>query len=221
MAWSRDGSRFAYGSNQEGPHNIYLRTLGQGEEEQIVSSEFSDIPMSFSPNDEVLLFYRVQGGGRDIWELRFGQEPQPILETDANERAPTFSPSGEFFAYVSDRLGQDEVFVRRYPDTGQLWKISSNGGAEPVWRSDGRELYYRVEDRFMAVAVDPEFASEPGLPQVVFEGQYMKDPFGNALYDVSPDGQRFIVVRGSEAFSSKIDVTLNWFEELRRLAPRD
>ena len=109
-----------------------------------------------------------------------------------------------------------------YPGPGGKWQISTEGGREPAWNPNGRELFYRTGDKMMAV----DIATKPGLtvgkPRMLFEGQYVPAPGSSPNYDVSPDGQRFLMLKhgeAGEAVPTQINVVLNWFEELKRRVP--
>jgi dipeptidyl aminopeptidase/acylaminoacyl peptidase len=189
----------------------------------LTTSEYLQAPNSWSPDGQLLAFIVVNPTtGRDIWVLRFSdRKAQPFLQTPLNETAPRFSPDGRWLAYVSsDESGRDEIYVQPYPGTGK-WQISTEGGTEPLWNRNGRELFYRSGDKMMGVEIttQPEFSA--GTPKALFEGRYQPSPILNN-YDVSPDGQRFLMLKPSEtreAAPTQINVVLNWFEELKRRVP--
>jgi len=132
-----------------------------------------------------------------------------------------FSPGGEWIAYVSDESGRSEVYVRPYPPAaGAQWRLSSSGGREPMWSPDGTELFYRVQNKMMAVAVQTRPSFSHGTPEELFEGEYMSRSYVSA-YDVHSDGDRFLMVASGPAQSQQIHVVLNWSEELKRLVPTE
>ena len=136
------------------------------------------------------------------------------------ERAPRFSPDGRFLAYVSDVSGREEVYIRPYSGTGRETLVSADGGIEPVWSRDGRELFYRRERQMLAVPVDTTDELRVGDPQVLFEGRYLYSAIGWGLphYDVSLDGEKFLIVKEDEELArNKIRIVQNWFEELEQL----
>ena len=155
--------------------------------------------------------------GEKTWE--------PLLQSEANESAPALAPNGEWIAYVSDQTGRSEIYVQRFPDLGDRQLISSEGGMEPVWSLDGHELFYRDGQRVMSITVEWEPVFTPSTPEVVFEGPYSAPIPGIRDYDVSPDGQNFLMVKpGGLAGSgtgetTNLVVIQNWFEELKRLVP--
>jgi hypothetical protein len=126
-------------------------------------------------------------------------------------------------AYTSLESGRAEVYVQPFPGPGGKWQISTEGGTEPVWNPNGRELFYRQGDRMMAVDVVTQPALTASKPKLLFEGPYLLSAGNLPAYDVSRDGQRFLMVEESqeEQPPTQINVVLNWFEELKRLAPAE
>jgi len=144
--------------------------------------------------------------GRDIWFFDVeSQESRPYLVTQYNERAPRISPHGRWLAYISNETGLDEVYVESLPERSRKWTISTDGGTEPVWSRDGRELFY--------VVLGAEFSA--GKPRPLFEGRFDVGVIGNPDYDVTADGQRFLMLKRSEASAPvKLHVVLNWAQAL-------
>ena len=160
--------------------------------------------------------------GFDLWVLRLSdRKALPFLRTSANESAPKLSPDGRWLAYSSDESGRWEIYVQPYPGPGGKWQISTDGGMEPVWNRNGRELFYRNGNKMMAVEVTTQPAFSAGKPKVLFEGAYLPTPATFPNYDVSPDGRRFLMLKaaGQEQAATQINVVLNWFEELKRRVP--
>ena len=206
--WTPDGERITYKSSD----NIYwTRADGSSEPEPLLIREAEQIPVSWSPNGEVLAFVQRTPAGSDIWMLRPGEEPQPFLERPFNEFTPTFSPDGRSLAYVSNESGRNEVYVRSFPGPGTKWTISSDGGTEPVWARDGRELFYRNNDIMMAVSVQTGNDISPGVPVALFEHRSPLSPPNVAEYTVTRDG-RFIMLQGggSRFALTRLNVILNW-----------
>ncbi len=184
-----------------------------------------------SPDGQRLFFTQAETNISNIWVLPLAgkQQPQQVLKTRFNENYPAPSPDGQWLAYVSDESGRAEVYVQPYPGPGAKVSISANGGTGPAWRADGRELYYQEpivvagapEYKMMAVAVtaQPSFTAEK--PRMLFQ-----TPFGYAAnvrgYDVTPDGQRFLMVQPKDTTPIKpaeMILVQNWFEELKRRVP--
>ena len=150
------------------------------------------------------------------------RKAQPFIRTPFNESAPQFSHDGRLVAYYSDESGRSEIYVQPYPGPGGKWQISTDGGTEPVWNPNGRELFYRSGDKMMAVDISTQPSFAAGKPHMLFEGSYAPTPLTFPNYDVSADGQRFLMLKPAgqaQAAATHINVVLNWFEELKRLVP--
>jgi serine/threonine protein kinase len=227
--WTRDGQRIVFISNKEGPRNIFSKLAdGSGGLERLTTSENLDIPGSFSPDGQVLAFAEIDPHtGYDIWTLRLkgssaeteqSRKPQPFLKTSFNENVPQFSPDGHWLAYVSDESGRYEIYVVPYPGPGGKWQISTEGGREPLWNRNGRELFYRSGNKMMAVDINTRMGFSAGTPKMLFEGPYQSLSTSTPNYDVSADGQRFLMLKSTEQ-PAQINVVLNWFEELKQKVP--
>ena len=222
--WSPDGMTLALGLGSL----FDIHTIpadGSGAAEPLVMSDDISIPGSWSPDGQELLYYEVSSGqtGRDIWKATVGGGAEQILATSADESAPRLSPDGQWLAYVSDQSGIRRVYVQAYPPGGEVIPISTGQGTEPIWSRDGRELFYRDADQMLSVQVtiDSGFTAAP--PQVLFTGSYARDASQGGIpnYDVSQDGQRFLMVRNTGGAPSALVVVQNWLEELKRLVPGD
>jgi serine/threonine-protein kinase len=231
--WTPDGKRIAFESNKEGPVNIFWQLAdGSGGLERLTTSEYSRFPISWSPDGQLLAFVEINPiTGRDIWVLQLGdpsagsgqvRKAQPFLHTRFDEAVPRFSPDGHWLAYISDESGRFEIYVQAYPGPGGKWQISTEGGTESVWNPNGKELFYRSGDKMMAVEIATQPSFSVGKPRMLFEGRYGPPPVPIPNYDVSPDGQRFLMLKPSEtteAAPTQINVVLNWFEELKQKVP--
>jgi Tol biopolymer transport system component len=223
--WTPDGKRIAFNSNKEGPLNIFWQLAdGSGGLERLTTGEYPQAPSSWSPDGQLLAFIEVNPTtGVDIWVLRLSdRKAQPFLRTPFNETTPRFSPDSHWLAYISDESGRFEVYVQPYPGPGGKWQISTEGGTEPIWNPNGRELFYRSSDKIMAVEITTQPSFSAGKSKAVVEGPYLPTPATLSNYDVSPDGQRFLMLKPSEsaeAAPTQINVVLNWFEELKQKVP--
>ena len=223
--WTPDGKRIAFQSNREGPLNLFWQLAdGSGGLERLTTGEYTQAANSWSPDGQLLAFVEVNPDtGYDIWMLRLGDhKAQPFIQTPGNESAPRFSPDGRWLGYISDDSGSRQVYVQPFPGPGGKYQISTEGGTEPVWNPNGRELFYRSGDKMMSVDITTQPSFSVGKPKVLFEGPYEATPATFPYYDVSPDGQRFLMlkpVESAETASTQINVVLNWFEELKQKVP--
>jgi serine/threonine protein kinase len=222
--WTPDSERITFNSDRDGgAFNIFWKTVdGSGDAELLHSSQYQIAPFSCSPNGKLLTFMEFHPTtGSDIWVLPLegDREPELVVGTEYAEWGPVFSSDGRWIAYTSDKDGKYQVYVQPYPAMDRAWQISDDFGEEPVWSTNGDELFYRNGDKWMVVSISTESEFTPGPPQVLFEGPYINVP--GLSYDVSPDAQRFLVLQPEYDDSDvrELHVVLNWFEELKRLAP--
>jgi serine/threonine-protein kinase len=227
--WTPDGERIAFSDFESGTGNLAWRVAdGSAPKELLAESPNSRYATSFTPDGAQLIF-REEGRptGLDLMVLTLDgdTQPEPLIATPANELNGEISPDGRWLAYKSNASGQDEVYVRPFPNVNDgLWQISTNGGMQPVWVRGERELLYRERDgAVMSVPVEFEPTFLPGTPTRLIEGLYYSGGPGRS-YDVSPDGRRLLMItRGDESGGTSqaptIVVVQNWFEELMRLVP--
>ena len=223
--WSPDGKMIAFQARKEGSTEIYWQRVdGTGGPERLATSELPFVPMSWSPDGQTLAFIEVNPEtGFDLWVMSVkDRKPQLFLRTPFNESVPRFSPDGHWMAYLSNESGRNEIYVRPFPGPGAKLQISVDGGTEPAWNPTGRELFFRDGDKMMVVEIALQPTLTASKPRVLFEGQFLASPATKPNYDVSRDGQRFLMVKAGaagEAAPTQINVVFNWFEELKRLVP--
>src|SRR5262249_38674128 len=142
--WSPDGSRIAWRANRDGAFQIYQKLAsGGGQEELLLKADVPIAPASWSADGRFLLHSRNDPKtGQDLWVLPLAGDLRPakFLQTRFNEFEGRFSPDGRWIAYRSDDQGRSEVNVQTFPASGGKWQVSTNGGQQPWWRSDGKEL---------------------------------------------------------------------------------
>jgi len=223
--WTSDGKRIAVRSDRAGTNRVFwMPADGSGRAEQLTDGSIGQLPRSFSPDGHWLAYQETSPQTRrNVWFLRVADHTkQPFLVTKATEGAARFSPDGRWIAYVSDESGRPEVYVQPFPAAGGKWQVSTDGGTEPAWNRKGRELFYRNGDRMMAVDVVTQPTFSGGRPRQLFEGKYVSSvfPLTGFAYDVSPDGQRFLMIEETGGTTAtQINVVLNWAEELKRRVP--
>jgi serine/threonine-protein kinase len=244
--WAPDGSRVAFQSATPGPWSLYWKEVDGGPESHAVlsgpaqsasswSNAAADLlpgtlptlsganpqfPTSWGARPATLAFHeRKANGERDIWVVTPGGTPSPFLLSRFDEWAPRFSPDGAWLAYVSDESGRDEVYVQPYPGPGRKWPISTDGGTDPVWSRDGRELFYRHGDELMAVSITRTPGFTAGRPGRLFHLRFDRSDHG-PNYDVSPDGRWFVMTRREDApLAGTLHLVLNWVSEVVARAP--
>jgi len=218
-----DGERLAFTSYRTGPFDVYWMPANwSSTEEPLVAGPYDQIATSWSPDGKTLLFTESNPDtGYDIGLLSTedGNMPQLLLHESWDERNAVFSPDGNWIAYQSNSEGSDEVYVTPYPGLIPK-KISTGGGCNPAWSRDGKELFYRVGDKLIAVSIETEPEFKVTGSEVLFEIRslaWTDDWCRN--YDVSGDGLRFLMVKQDEEESAanQLVVVQNWFEELKRL----
>lgn len=228
--WSPDGRRIVFGSDPNGyPNLFWMPADGSGSPERLTTLAAvgsRQDPSAWSPDGTEIAFTERRVGMRTIWMLprARGTPPRRLLEPSARYeyRAPDFSPDGRWLAYSSNESGVFEVFVQHYPEGGERHQISTGGGIEPLWSRNGRELFYRNGPRVMAVDIRTAPTFRAGRVRRLFEGPYFEiSP--SRHYDISPDGQRFLMVLPLDAKQEQtprsLTVVLNWFADLQRRAP--
>ena len=233
-SWTPDGTRVSFADGNAAQNALRTaRVDAGGQMELLLERDGLQFPTSWAPDGRALAFYELHPETlRDIWIFDPQGDPAsvPFLVTPFQERAGAFSPDGRWLTYVSNKSGRDEVYVRPYPATGpQEYAISFDGGREPVWSRDGRELFFRNADQMMAVEVDTTVSFQASVPRLLFAGDYDRDNSAGGIggasnYDVSLDGQRFVMVKaeqqsGEAGASPQFHVVLNWFEELKERVP--
>jgi Tol biopolymer transport system component len=221
--WSPQGDRIVFNSVREGSRNLYWKSTGGGEEELLLKSRESKVPMDWSPDGTFVLFLQgtEQENTWDLWALSLSgdRKPFPVVQGPFNEGHGQFSPDGRWIVYSSDQSGIREIYARPFPanqpgSTGTRGnvQITSGGGTQPRWRMDGRELFYLSQDsRLMAVAVRSGTEFETGRSRPLFQVRGTRD-FNDGFYeyDVTPDGQRFLFNLSREGTVSPITVIVNW-----------
>jgi len=224
--WSPDGRFLLYISDQSGEDDVWQRRAdGSQSATLMVDRERELFEAVWSPDGEWII-YRTDDeaavGRGDILAIRPGVDsmPTPLAASDAEETGPGISPDGRWLVYASDKAGRKEVYVQPFPNVEDgIWQVSMDGGAEAVWARNGRELFFRnsVGDMMVAEYVtDPTF--EVRALRTLFDGSSYASNNDNRLYAVSPDDQRFLMLRAGSAEDGTVEemiVVENFFEELR------
>ena len=214
--WSPDGQRLVFRSNRSGVHDLYERAAnGSGESRLLLHTTNAKYPTDWAPDGRILFHAHTPESRADIWTMNpDGGDAKPIVNSPFDEVQGQISPDGKWIAYTSFEAGHAEVYVRSVTDVTLRWPVSAGGGSDPRWRGDGRELFYLSADLHVT-AVRFE-GGAPARPKPLFRVRVL--PQGMPYlsnYDVSADGQRFLVkLPVHDMTSAPVHVLTNW-QELR------
>jgi serine/threonine-protein kinase len=220
--WSPDGQRIAFQRQVNGEFHVFVQKAdGTGDAEKLTTGPNRHAPGSFSPDGQLLAYTETDPvKGTDIWILRLSDHQAHPVITDPNDQgAAKFSPDGRWLVYVSNESGMREIYLRSSSGAGTKLKISTDGGVEPLWNRNGREILYRNGDQVLAVDVSTGSTLSAGKPRELFSAQYQRAQGNLPSWDVSSDGQRFAMLKTLELNVTQVNVVINWFEELKQKAP--
>jgi Tol biopolymer transport system component len=224
--WASDSSRVVFASNRSGRWKLYESDFRGGEDTEILDDANGVAPTDYSADRRLLLLTArndATGGYSEIWTLSrpSGAERNVVrlLRGPFNQKDGRLSPDGEWIAYCSDESGLQEVYVRRLREAGGKSRVSSGGGSQPVWRRDGSELFYLGPGgRVMAASVHSGPSLQFGAPAELFSVRTRLSASDSAVFDASPDGQKFLInsVGENDAESAPLTLVLNWSARLGR-----
>jgi Tol biopolymer transport system component len=236
--WSPDGSRIVFASAKPDAAHIYEKpSTGVGADQLVFQSE-TEIPVDWSHDGRYIVFSRLKAGGNDTWVLDMsGANASPIgrshPETSGQKKASPFiqspfdkahakvSPNGRWIAYAANDTGMYQIVVQTFPDpNGGKWQITAQGGVEPKWSRDGRELYYLALDgKLMAVSIKGDRAIEAGTPAPLFQTPLTVNRAQlerTRRYDVAPDGRFLIAAPIGTATAAPVIAVVNWASGLQK-----
>lgn len=225
--WSPRGDTVVFASNRTGTHYLYKKSSRMAGGDILLSkTERGAYPDDWSKDGRFILYEQTGTETKfDIWILELSAEGMPLrppsvfLQTKFDESHAQFSPDGRFVAYVSNESGRAEVYVQNFPGQDGKWQISTDGGDQPQWRRDGKELFYIAADKtLMAVSVSTGDALEAGVPVPLFKTRVPSPTISTDKnhYLVTADGQRFLVSQLEDRNTQPITVVLNWAANLKR-----
>jgi eukaryotic-like serine/threonine-protein kinase len=241
--WTPDGRAVIFSSSQFGgpsaPRSLFRQASdGTGTIEQLTQGAVAQFASAVTPDGTAVVFREETPSkklgdrpGSDLLLLPLGgdRRPRPLVQTPADELNAEVSPDGHWLAYQSNESGRHEIYVRPFPNVNAgKRQVSTSGGTQPLWARNGRELFYASMGALMRVPLTMGSTFEPGTVTKLLDGPYLlAPPLGLGLgrmYDVSPDGRRFLMIKESStshepAASARIIFVQNWFEELKRRAP--
>jgi len=222
--WSPDGSKIVFGSNRvgNGQVNLYLKSAaGSGEEQLLLQSDGEKFATSWSRDGQYIFFENwIPKSSATVWVLPVtgDRQSKPALPPSSFDQLQgKISPDGHFLAYSSNESGRGEVYVQPFPATGGKWQISSGGGGLPLWRPDGKELFFLAEGgKVMSAEIGTDRGFQSGIPRQLFQAdiKYRGDAWP---YDVRADGQALIInvlAQGNSA--APLTIVLNWTATLKQ-----
>ena len=217
--WTAEGDTVYYSTSAGSPdRDIWRRAVdGSGVPEHVLERPGQQFEIAVPRTGGVALIREIVSSGTDLYSLPLAPvgEPRPWVVSSFSERAPSLSPDARWAAYVSNESGQDEIYVRAFPEAEGRWQVSSGGGTEPLWSSDGGTIYYRRVDTLFAAAVETRPTFAVGQRRTVFISRFHEIP-NHTNYDQDPTTGEFVVFAESEGYATALVVVLNWFEEVRQ-----
>jgi Tol biopolymer transport system component len=218
--WSPDGQRVVYTSIRGGKIGLYQKAADGSGSEQLLLEGTGIVmyPSDWSPDGKLLAYQQVTQGFYGVWMLPSSGErkPSPFLQSQFNALLSAFSPDGKWLAYCSSESGEQKVYVAPFPGPGGKWQVSPGVGCDPRWRHDEKELFYlSADNKIMAAAVSAGGSSFTiGAVTPLFETSINRTALG--AYDVTADGQRFIIPYEPGQPTATITLVENWDAELKK-----
>jgi Tol biopolymer transport system component len=222
--WSPDGKMLVFGVTEALSFDLYRRPTDLSQPQTLLLDQDNNLrSAAWAPDGTMVFREEIQGKGMDLKLLHLSDFDapddaiRPLLVGPNDDIAPAISPDGRWMAYVSAQSERDDIYVTSFPTPAGVVKVSPNGGSSPAWSPDGKELYYVEGDRMIAVQV----ATEPSFRvlgrEELFGGEYVQYRW-QRQYDVSPDGEHFLMIE-SPPGGGDVEIVLDWFTELREIAP--
>jgi serine/threonine-protein kinase len=219
--WYPDSRRIAFVIDIPPFHLYAMPADGSSEPTALLERSNDSSAETVSPDGRFMVVRENSADNYNVGllELNGGSELRPLRVTPFRERFTTLSPKGRFMAYESDESGREEIYIQSFPDAGLRVQVTRDGGEAPIWAGSS-ELFYWVGDRCFAVAVATTPGLEIGEPEALFTSRRFTTN-ASQEYDVTADGRRIVMVKIPEASKPReVQVVLNWFSDLERLAGR-
>ncbi|MFZ2145978.1 MAG: protein kinase [Sedimentisphaerales bacterium] len=233
--WAPDGESVLFWSYRTGKPRLFGQSMAGGEPELFATlEELVGMPVACSPDGKELLIVwsdpKHPRWDDDMYLVSLDRQseglpteneksrPRPFIQRNHNQRHGVWSPDGRWVAYASDESGRWEVYVEPYPGPGPKTMISTDGGYQPLWSRNGKELFYRCGYKMIAGTIETKPEFRVTRYEVLFEAPYLCQ-VNRVDYDVAPDGRFLMIQAPQEPAPVSVNVVLNWFEELKRLVP--
>jgi len=218
--WSPDGERIAFSATRDsGRSQIYVKSVLTGDEETILFADETDKYLfDWSPDGRYLTYMTLGSASFDmrVVDVLESSEPIPLQSTEVLDGSPIISPDGRWLAYINNASGRAEIYVTAFPAGGRKWQVSSDGGAWPVWDPSGTSLYWLTGQTLMSAEVDGSGqVFRVGAVAKIADGVQTSSPAGQYQYDITPDGQRFLVNLQEDTSTPPLTLVLDFPVELR------
>jgi Tol biopolymer transport system component len=212
--WSPDGKRLIFASDRQGGMNLYQKDMATGKEEAVLIGDGEMYPTDWSRDGQFVVFEKkvAPSGARDLWVLPLSGDRRPFsfVATDADEREGRLSPDNRWMAYTAKESGTWQVYVRSFRSPSRAWQVSPDGGLQPRWGLDSKELFYLSGARnVMSARIADGQGFNVGAPKVLFASP-VANMHPRGLYSVTADGRRFIFSAVPETDAELITVVTNW-----------
>jgi len=218
--WSPDGTHIAFASQRSGKASLRQKLINATAGDELLLEGPGITPTDWSSDGRFIVYADRSSGNADLWVLPlFGdRRPFPLVRTSFEETLAVFAPDGRWIAFTTNEAGQRNVYVQAFPGTNGKTQVSRDGGSQPVWRADGKELFYLgVDGTLMAVPFDANRQSPPGVPQALFRTAAPIFGSSHGQYAVTKDGQRFLVnATPQQSSEAPLTVVLNWTATIRK-----
>jgi Tol biopolymer transport system component len=223
--WSADGTRVIYRGTRHGTRNLYwTRVDGSSDEERLTTTPgVIQTPTSLSPDGRTLLFdnsepHELEGTATWVMQLDADRRPHRLFPPPAAGHDGQISPDGKWVAYQAAVSSREEIFVSPFAGGGERRLVSTDGGTEPLWSRDGRELYFQSGTRLMAVTVTSGTSFSASVPRLLYDGRFFATTNLNTSFSISKDDTRFLRIQPADQGKgiTRIELVLNWFSELAK-----
>jgi Tol biopolymer transport system component len=213
--WSPDGSRVAFQSVRKGEPSLRQTLVSGTAKDELLVAGSMVVPTDWSPDGRFITYNSL--GGLWILPVDGDRKPFALARTSFTERNGAFSPDGRWIAYQSSEGGQQQIYVKPFPPTDRKYLVSIDGGEQPTWSGDGKELFFLAPDsRMMAATVDTTRQFEAGTPRALFVVPAL-GPSSFRQYAVSKDGKRFLMnLRDERATATTLTVVVNWLTTIQK-----
>jgi DNA-binding winged helix-turn-helix (wHTH) protein/Tol biopolymer transport system component len=219
--WSADGRELVFNSDRNGELDLYRKAVGGAEEELLLASDYFKYPEQWLRDGSLLFLSGTSEGGMHFGRLpAAGTKPEILFHTDPYKGSARVSPDGRWVAYQGTETARWEVYVARYPAFTERRRVSNDGGCQPQWRKDGKELFFLgLDGKLMSAAVKGGSRLEVNRPTPLFQAPMRVDTWNRYQYAVVRDGQRFILNAPVDQGSQTFTLAINWTAGLKPQRP--